>query len=92
LCGDFVFFGPLLQLRQAEVEGFHHAPAGDKHIGRLDIAMNDAFLVCSCQPIGYMRGNLPPAYSVSLLARKQFSFTTGLFHKVVLHSAESARQ
>ena len=42
----------LQELGQAEVENFGGAAIGDKHVGGLDVAMNDAFFVRGIEGVG----------------------------------------
>jgi hypothetical protein len=46
------------QLRQAKVQDLGLTPIGDKNVSRLDVAMDDTFLVGRVQPIGDLDGNV----------------------------------
>ena len=48
----------LLQLRQAEIQNLRFAPAGDKDVSRLDVAMDYALEMSSLQPVGNLNGNI----------------------------------
>ena len=50
----------LQYLRHAEIQNLRHVFFGDEDIGRLDIAMDDSFLVRRFQPRSNLDGNLQP--------------------------------